>query len=285
MTRTAADSPARDRAVPRAIPVRAPRFSLDERDVPRAWLGGNVLSTHVVNALSLLFPEGERFFIRAVKAHLPAVEGDPELMERVRGFFGQEGRHGHEHDRLNHLLEAHGYDIERFLHVYRRLAYAVIEPATPPHVRLATTVALEHMTATLAEVALTTEVLENAHPEVRRLLFWHAAEEIEHRSVAFDVLARVDPRMRTRAVGLAMGTAILAVFWSTALLVLLAEERALPPDRDDARAGRHFAREVKKAAPIAFRAMRAYLRRDFHPEAGLAQELAVRALEAAGIPV
>lgn len=283
MAEIPADNSVRRRATPRAIPVRAPRFSLEAAEVPRAWLGGSVLSSHVVNALSLLFPEGERFFIRAVKHYLPAIEDDPGLRERVRGFFGQEGRHGHEHDRLNDLLAAHGYDIERFLRFYQRLAYSVIEPATPPHVRLSTTVALEHMTATLAEVALTTGVLENAHPEVRRLLFWHAAEEIEHRSVAFDVLSRVDPRMRTRVLGLGMASAILALFWSTALLMLLEDERALPRGADDARAGRHFAREVKKAGPIVGRALASYLRRDFHPEAGLAQELAVRALAVAGV--
>lgn len=267
----------------RPIPVRAPRFALERAGVPRAWLGGSVLSTHVVNALSLLFPEGERFFIRAVKAHLAEIEDDRGLRERVRGFFGQEGRHGHEHDRLNELLAEHGYDVERFLRFYHWLGYAIIEPATPPTLRLSTTVALEHMTATLAEVALTTRVLDDAHPEVRRLLFWHAAEEIEHRAVAFDVLERVDPRLRTRAAGLGIASAMLALFWSTAMLSLLEDERGLEPARDDGRAGRRFAHEVRRAGPVIARAMRAYLRRDFHPETGVAQELAERALATAGV--
>lgn len=266
----------------RAIPVRAPRFGLDA-SVPRAWLGGSIVASHVVNALSLVFPEGERFFIRSVKHHLSAIEDDPELLERVRGFFGQEGRHGHEHDKHNRMLEAHGFDVERFLRPYREIGYAKIEPATPPHLRLSATVALEHMTATLAEIALTTGVLDDAHEEVRRLLFWHAAEEIEHRSVAFDVLARVDPRMRTRIAGLGIATSMLALWFALAFAMMLDEEKKLAPVHDDARAGRRFAREVRRALPIFGKAMRQYLRRDFHPESGLAQELADRALREARI--
>ena len=132
----------------RAIPVRAPRFALGA-EVPRAWLGGDLAATHVVDALSLIFPEGERFFIRSVKHYLDRID-DPVLLEQVRGFFGQEGRHGHEHDRFNRMLEHHGYDVGAFLAWYRALAYEAIEPRVPPHLRLATTVALEHMTTTLA---------------------------------------------------------------------------------------------------------------------------------------
>lgn len=249
----------------RSITVRAPRFALDGA-IPRAWLGGSPVATNVVNALSLIFPEGERFFIRSVKHYERAIADDPELAREVRGFFGQEGRHGHEHDRMNRMLEEHGYDIERFLALYRPVAYEWIERACPPHLRLATTVALEHMTSTLAEVAFTTEVLDDAHPVVRELLLWHATEEIEHKAVAFDVLARVDPRYSTRVAGFAIGALMLGSFWSIALAMLLEQERAMPTAHGPRRSERKFRRGVAQAHAIVRAAVRDYFRRDFHPD-------------------
>ena len=264
----------------RSIPVRAPRFALDE-NVPRAWLDGDLEASHVVDALSLIFPEGERFFIRSVKHYLDQVGDDPELLERVRGFFGQEGRHGHEHDRMNRILSAQGYDIERFLGFYRDLAYQRIEHATPPHLRLAATVALEHMTSTLAEVAFATEVLDGAHPRIREMLLWHAVEEIEHRAVAWDVLARVDPRMSTRAAGFAIGTAMLGLFWTTAYAGFLRDARAM--EAVPTKRSRTFHRGLRKAAGMIGRSVVEYFRADFHPSEREVDEVAREYVERVGL--
>src|SRR5690606_39163110 len=113
---------------------------------------------------------------------------------------------GHEHERYNRVLAQQGYDVNRFLRLYERVAFGAIEPLIPPILRLSATVALEHFTASMAEMALTTGLLDGAHPLMRQLLRWHAAEEIEHKSVAFDVLASVDPRYSVRIAGLAIGT-------------------------------------------------------------------------------
>ncbi len=249
----------------RPIPVRAPRFALDG-DIPRAWLAGNALASHTVNALSLLFPEGERFFIRSVKHYQDAFDADPALRARVRGFIGQEGRHGHEHDRFNRMLARQGFALDAFFDFYTRTGWDLIEPRVPPHLRLATTVALEHLTATLAELALDTPVLDDAHPEVRRLLCWHACEEIEHKSVAFDVLARVDPRWSTRALGMAIGAAVLSLFFGVGLATFLRQERALPPEPGVVDRGAGFARALAEARGRLARSIADYLRPDFHPD-------------------
>ncbi|MDQ3031583.1 MAG: metal-dependent hydrolase [Myxococcota bacterium] len=262
----------------RSIPVRAPRFALDG-EVPRAWLDGDLTASHVVDALSLIFPEGERFFIRSVKHYLDAVADDPELLEQVRGFFGQEGRHGHEHDRMNKILTAQGYDVEGFQRAYREIAYERIEKVVPPHLRLAATVALEHMTSTLAEIAFTTEALDGAHPRIREMLLWHAVEEIEHRAVTWDVLARVDPRMSTRAAGFAIGTTMLALFWTSAYVAIARDAKRLEPV--PSRRSRSFDRAFRKTIGIVGRSVAEYFTPGFHPGARdvdhLASEHALRA--------
>ncbi len=247
----------------RTIHVRAPRFDFGK--IPRGWLATDPLASDLVDALSLIFPEGERFFIRSVLHYAEAYENDPELRARVRAFVGQEGRHGHEHDRMNRALQERGHDVERFLSFYRRLGRDVLEPSSPPNMRLATTAALEHMTATLAEVALGTRVLDDCHPELARMLRWHAAEEIEHRAVAFDVLTKVDPRLRTRVAGMAFGVGELLFFWAVAMVVLRRSDRGSlrPTDR---LASRRFWRQAGRAVPRVFRAMARYTARDFHTD-------------------
>ena len=270
----------------RRIPVRAMGFGFRQAEIPRWWFFSNPYPTHVSNALNLLFPDGERFFIRSVKHYMDVIERDPELLARVRGFFGQEGRHGHEHERYNALLEEQGYDVERFLAFYRHWAYEVLEKRVPPVLRLSATAALEHYTATMAENALKSDMLDHAHPMLRDLLRWHAAEEIEHKSVAYDVLQRVDPRWGVRAAGLALATASILAFWILGARELLRQEAAMGTDMEEHRrraaADPTLERERKHRSVMFRKAIADYLRPGFHPDQKNDYELARAYLESIG---
>lgn len=209
-----------------AIPLRKPTFRFD--DVPRDWLGGAVLPTHLANALHLLFPLGERFFIRSVRHYLDRID-DPALLEAVKGFTGQEIRHGLAHEAAFERLEAQGYEIRSFLAWYEKVAYGGIERVVPKPLSLAVTVALEHFTAMFAQHALTDGMLDTrAHPAMRDLLLWHACEEIEHKAVAFDVLRKVHPSGALRVAGLFMALSVLLFFWMAGVRHLMRQE---PPER------------------------------------------------------
>jgi uncharacterized protein len=243
--------------------IRVRKMGFDFSEVPRHWFFDSAFVTHMANGLNLVFPAGERFFIRSVKHYLSRID-DPRLLERVRGFFGQEARHGLEHERAFEMLEAQGYDIRKYLEWYERWAFGWLEPRVPPNLRLSATVALEHFTATLAEQGLSTDFLDHAHPVMRDLLRWHAAEEIEHKSVAFDVLQHVDPRYRVRVAGLLIATVGLLFFWRAGTRMLLAQEPA--------EIRRNLARERKAARArgqddsFLLRAFVSYLRPGFHPD-------------------
>jgi len=214
------------REAPRDPVVRRMNFPFDA-EVPRYWVDGSVIGTAIGNALNLLFPDGERFFVRSVHYYLDEIE-DPQLRERVRRFFGQEGQHAREHERYYEVMRAHGIDIDAFLEPYRRVAYRMIEPAASPKLRLAVTAALEHYTASFAEWGMRDGYIERvAAPVMADLLMWHAAEEIEHKDVAYDVLLDIDDRYIVRAVGMVVATAILAGFWLQAVVTLLAQEPRL----------------------------------------------------------
>lgn len=266
----------------RTIRVRKMDFPFADASIPRAWLHGNPVLTGFANGLNLLFPEGERFFIRSVKHYLDRID-DPDLRARVKAFFGQEGRHGHEHERYNRILEQQGYDLRRFLALYQRIAFGVLEPRLPPILRLSTTVALEHFTASLAQSALTTGFLDGAHPLMAQLLRWHAAEEIEHKSVAFDVLREVDPRYSVRIAGLAIALSQLLAWWTVASAMLAAQDDLSREERARWRAeGDHVASQASERAAIFKRAILDYLRPSFHPDDRDDYHLAARYLASAG---
>ena len=246
-----------------SIRARAVDFGLDREEIPRFWFAEKAVPTHIGNALHLIFPMGERFFVRAVRHYMDQID-DPELREQIKGFFGQEGRHAHEHERVFSMLEGQGYEIRRFLALYKKIAYDWIEKRSPPALRLASTVALEHYTAILAEHALESDTLELIHPKMRELLQWHAAEEIEHKAVAFDVLKKVNPSYALRMAGMAMATMTLVAFWATAATMLIRQEKDLSR-RDIVRQLFAVARRESIVRRVFLRGLREYVRPGFHP--------------------
>lgn len=245
------------------IKARAVDFALDREEIPRYWFAGKPVPTHVANALHLIFPMGERFFVRSVRHYLDEVE-DPALREQIKGFFGQEGRHAHEHERVFKMLEAQGYEIRPFLGLYKKIAYDWIERYSPPSLRLAATAALEHYTAILAEGALEHDTLDAAHPRMRALLQWHAAEEIEHKAVAFDVLQATRPGYALRMAGMAVATLTLIGFWVVGATMLLRQEKQLTV-RELLRQLRQMGQREPIVRRVFLRGLREYLRPDFHP--------------------
>ncbi len=261
------------------IKPRDPGLSFEK--VPRHWLNGHRMATQLANGVNLLFPLGERFFVRSVRHYEKAIASDPVLLAQVKGFYGQEGRHAGTHEKHMEILRAQGFEIDRFLAIYKKIAFDVIEPLAPPSLRLSVTVALEHYTALLADNALRDGFLATADPTMKALLLWHAAEEIEHRSVAFDVLKHVRPSYPLRVAGMAVATGLLLGFWTAAALVLLQQDEALGPGA--------FGqwREIGRRNPIGkkvfARGIREYLTRDFHPSQNDLDELASSYLRGVGL--
>ena len=245
------------------ITVRRLDFPIEE-PLPRYWFNGSAVLTHAVNGLNLIFPLGERFFVRSVLHYQDRVE-DPALLDRVRGFAGQESQHGRSHEQAFRVLEEQGFEIQSWLDWYDRVAYQRLEQLVPPAVRLSITVALEHFTATMAELELTNDFLAKAHPSMADLLRWHAAEEIEHKSVAFDVLKLVHPSWLLRIFGAAWAAAVLMFFWGSAMRHLHRQDPESTRERRkretlEARAEGH------RRTRFLEQGLLPYLRPGFHPD-------------------
>lgn len=262
----------------RAIKPRAPGVSFEGAH-PRYWFGGMKQASLLGNGVNLLFPKGERFFVRSVMHYLPRLE-DPALRAQVKGFAGQEARHAKAHEDYNVVLERQGYRVDAFLKVYERIAFDGIEKVAPPALRLAVTAATEHFTAIMAEDALSRGYFRAMGGEVAKMLTWHAAEEIEHKAVAFDVLQQVAPGYATRMAGLAVAASLLGGFWFAATVTLARQDAKLPyePSREPTA-------EEKEHTPVDVfvRGIREYARPGFHPNDRDNLGLAVEALRALGL--
>lgn len=154
------------------------------------WHRDGMHVTQFFNTMSLFFPVGERFFINAVRSYRDQIT-DPELRKAITAFIGQEALHGREHDELNDLLEEAGVPAKKQEELVLKLL-DFVEARTPKILPLAATVALEHLTAILADALLRyPELMEGSDERFAALWNWHALEETEHKAVTFDVYTTV----------------------------------------------------------------------------------------------
>lgn len=162
------------------------RMDFEFRDVPRYWADNDPHFTHLLNALSATFPEGERFFVDSVRQFQDRIT-DPVLKQQVSAFIGQEAMHAREHGHYNDYAKQHGIDLG-FIEAFSRKRMAFIRGKFHAERQLAITCALEHFTAILAEQILAEPDIYNSFDaSMRKLWLWHAVEESEHKAVAFDV--------------------------------------------------------------------------------------------------
>ena len=203
-----------------------------EYDITRSlegdWFDNHPFKTAWFNAMSITFPLGEKFFIDSVRHFADEID-DPKLQADIRGFCGQEGFHRREHQRYNEALcKARGYDLalmESRLEKNLRRANKILSPLQ----RLAGTAAVEHVTAIMAESALCPEnpMLADADDAMQALWQWHAAEEMEHKAVAFDVYRAVGGTERMRRSAMRTSTFFLMLDVLTAAAHMLRRDGKL----------------------------------------------------------
>ena len=174
-------------------PAIVPRQDLDfglDGDIPRYWFAGDPFKTRLFDAFSVLFPEGERFFINCVRDYRDRVT-DPTQQQQVKDFIRQEGQHGMVHDAFNRRLAAQGIRVARIESTLHRLMEDE-RRYFPKRFTLACTAAAEHMTAvTTHGFSVNGQQFLDADRRVNAMYLWHGMEEIEHKAVAFDVLQQV----------------------------------------------------------------------------------------------
>jgi predicted metal-dependent hydrolase len=248
--------------------VQTRRVALEDSfaDVPRHFAaGGDLIGSHLAAALSAVFPDGEDFFVRSVRRFRDEIT-DPALKRQVAGFIGQEAVHGREHRAFNDRLDELGYPTKRIERIVK-WSLEIRERLLSDTSNLALTAALEHFTATLAELVLRSEDTRArfGHQAVLDLFVWHALEESEHKAVAFDVYKAVGGSERMRVFTMN----VLCVFFLS--FMTLSITASLLGDRATYRPGRlrrswRLLRQSPLMTMAVWRQLRDYNRPDFHPD-------------------
>ncbi|WP_183112050.1 metal-dependent hydrolase [Sphingomonas sp. So64.6b] len=153
------------------------------RAMKRWWLNDDPFATAFYNSLSVTFPKGEGFFIDSVRNFRDGTS--PRLAAEIQAFIKQEVIHTREHVAFNRHVTDQGYDISMLdKHIDAALA---LTKGRPPIASLAATMGLEHFTAIIAnQLIANPRHLAGGDEQAVALWRWHAAEEIEHKGVAYD---------------------------------------------------------------------------------------------------
>lgn len=209
-------------ATAQKLKVRNVQFNFDK--VQKHWILNSAIATHFVNSMHIVFPEGEKFFVRSVRRFAKDIK-DETLKKEINSFCGQEGIHAREHQRFWEVMQEQGLEPEKFASFLKVTAFSgkysienmvrntlnKVQPQLGDKMALSITSALEHYTAILANALFHEPIAtnDNIAPQMLELLHWHASEEIEHKAVCFDVLKQVDDSYLIRVSGMGFATLML----------------------------------------------------------------------------
>lgn len=248
--------------MPGPMPTRSFRAPL-RTDIPRHWLPDNPALSAIIDIYSVVVPANEAFYMRTLAQCLRRID-DPALVAAGRAFIHQEAEHGVAHKRFWRVLDAHGYRYRRLERIVDLLAFRLTERIAPLSLRMSMVSCIEHINAFMAHEFLHQGILADAHPEVRAMQEWHFAEEIEHKSVSFDVLRAIAPGYGMRLAGWLPTVALFYGLMTLGMLFFLAQDGALWR----ASTWRGLWRHLGPGHGMAGRTVGhlfAYLRPSFHP--------------------
>ena len=263
------------------INVRKPRFDFNS-EIPNHWFADSALFTHLANALFLSFPQGEKFFMRSVQAFAKNVN-DPGLKEEIKAFISQEAQHSLTHEKHFDLLREQGYPVDQILKTYNIYASDGLENMAEKlfgkRMHLAMTAAAEHFTALFAEQAFEYDIFSLMQPTMGRLAAWHAVEELEHKSVAYDVMQNENITYAERMTGLLIVSTLLSGVTTMGMIQLLLTDKEVDLQQLLENAGLVLSgllpagaaeKENKEIGPgflnDLVKGVLDYMRPDFHPD-------------------
>lgn len=244
------------------------------------WADGNAVLTHLMNYLHVVLPAGERAFVKVTKDAVKYLD-DEQLIARAHSFAAQEAAHAGAHARAYRTLGTHGISAPRSTarveNIFARLLGT--QPAASRRQlrrRVAYMAAVEHVTGAVGEWAMCEArmIEEGCDQQMVAVLLWHAAEEVEHADVAFDILAALGGRWQRLLRMKAVTVTLLAVVgtWMLTSAELLNSD---PESRNSLR-WRHYREGVRRkllpdVARIAASSWQ-FARRGYHPLTAISSE-------------
>jgi len=159
-------------------------------DLDPVILPGEPEQSYFQIGFSLLLPYLEPYLIRSLNAGKKHVR-DPKLATEIDLFNAQEGQHYRQHMRFNQAIRLQARDVLQRLEAKLEADYRRFSERRSLKFNLAYAEGFEAMTLAMTRVGFEANVISRLRPDVRDLFQWHLIEELEHRTVAFDVYQHV----------------------------------------------------------------------------------------------
>lgn len=201
------------------FPVRYMDFNFQETTAP--LFKDNPWGEFWLATMSAMFPAGERFFVHSVR-ELQNHAQTEMLKKDIAAFIGQEAMHVKEHEQLNQLIQSSGLDTQ-FVASNVEWLMEVLKKNFTPVQQLAITSAAEHFTAIMARQIMQREDFQerlSSNPALKNIWLWHAIEESEHKSVAFDLYNDVSGNNLIRLLVMPFVTAYMGLIMSAGTMNL-----------------------------------------------------------------
>lgn len=234
-------------------------------DIPRHWNAGDPVKSHFANAFSVLLPGYERLFIAAIAGQSKGI-ANPELRDQAKAFCVQEGQHAAIHRGYNRWLESLGYSSVRSIERVHQWLLGLTQRLLSKKSILALAAGGEHITSFMAHefLAFPDRWTAEADPRIAALWKWHAAEEIEHKAVCFDVYRERSDKLWVRRMFFLVAIAQTLAFVSWGLVAFLYRDGLLFKRKTWVGIGTLFFGEGGFVTGVLREGAR-YLKRDFHP--------------------
>lgn len=171
------------------ITVRRMPFEFTEEIDPVIFPSDHALSFQLV-AGSLLLPHLEPYLIRSMKAAREHVH-DPAILDGLDRFCAQEGHHYRMHMKFNAAIRRAGFpELEAF---EKKLSndYRRFSQTKSLRFNLAYAEGFEALTMNSIKLLMEPDGFGDDLPDFMQMIEWHFVEELEHRTVAFDVYDHV----------------------------------------------------------------------------------------------
>lgn len=207
------------------IPVRSIQFRYDA-DFDVQWHDRLPQLACAANGVSLMMPHAEPYVAKAVRKAVPDLDG--QLRDDAVAYVAQELQHHKQHRIFNDIVIAQCPGLERVERVTRWI-FGQLEQRASHRFALAFAASFETLAYTGARWTERQlhHLFAGADPVASSLFLWHLAEEVEHKSVAYDVYQTLHARRRTYLAAMIVSTLLLVILAWWATWTLLWSQRQL----------------------------------------------------------
>lgn len=169
------------------IPIRIMKFEIDANH-----LRGNIALLLPLLGLSMTLPYLEPYLIRVMRQALKQAT-DPEVIRELKQFIGQEAQHYQQHKLVNDIVRTTSPELEGLQKLEDELKEDYRRFLANKSLKFNLAYAEGFEAATFASARnelkynLWGGLKELEGTDLLQLLRWHLVEEIEHRTVTFDI--------------------------------------------------------------------------------------------------